>query len=278
MRGLTTQVVIGFAVLVVLGLNWMPGLDQRAEEYLVDAMADNLLIYATARSLNGIISVVQSIELSVSLGAGVAVNLGEILDPLNDLIERFSAFVLYGLAGLGLQKLVLIATSGLVMKVVTTVGLVLGYVAYLLRAELHNWLLRLVVLILMVRFAFIVEVGVIATLDSLYFDQQKNEAHSALQLAKTSLGQLREEYMAAISESGLYGGLWETVATIVGSDEQEGVANIAASAVVELIVITLVRGLILPLLFVWMLVIAGRLLLKPRGTREQLQMPGMEVE
>jgi hypothetical protein len=276
LRGLTTQVVIGLAVLVVLGLNWMPGLDQRAEEYLIDAMADNLLIYATARSLNGIISVVQSIELSVSLGAGVAVNLGEILDPLNDLVERFSAFVLYGLAGLGLQKLVLIATSGLVMKVVTTVGLVLGYVAYLLRAKLHNWLVRLVVLVLMVRFAFIVEVGVIATLDSLYFDQQKDEAHSALQLAKTSLGQLREEYMAAISESGLYGGLWETVATIVGSDEQEGVANIAASAVVELIVITLVRGLILPLAFVWMLVVAGRLLLNPRGKTEQ-QIPDMEV-
>jgi hypothetical protein len=269
--------VIGLAVLVVLGLNWMPGLDQRAEEYLNDAMADNLLIYATARSLNGIISVVQSIEFSVSLGAGLAVNLGEFLDPLNDLIERFSAFVLYGLAGLGLQKLVLIATSSLVMKVVTTVGLVVGYVVYLFRAELQNWFVRLVVLILMVRFAFIVEVGVIATLDSLYFDQQKDEAHSALQLAKTSIGQLREDYMALISESGLLGGLWETVATIVGSDEQEGVGDIAAGAVVELIVITLVRGLILPLLFVWMLFVAGRLLLNPRGNKEQQQIPDLEV-
>jgi hypothetical protein len=82
--------------------------------------------------------------------------------------------------------------------------------------------------------------------------------------------------MAAISESGLYGGLWESVATIVGSDEQEGVANIAASAVVELIVITLVRGLILPLLFVWMLVIAGRLLLNPRDDKGQPQIPDME--
>ncbi len=269
--------MIGLAVLVVLGLNWMPGLDQRAEGYLQNAMADNLLIYATARSLNGIISVVQSIELSVSLGAGVAVNLGEILDPLNDLIERFSAFVLYGLAGLGLQKLVLIATSSFVMKVVTTVGLVLGYVAWLFRASLHHWLVKLVVLVLMVRFAFIVEVGVIATLDALYFDQQQDEAHSALQLAKKSVGQLREEYLAVISEKGIYGGLWESVATIVGSDEQEGVADIAASAIVELIVITLVRGLILPLLFVWMLIIAGRLLLDPRGGRGPQQIAAMEV-
>ena len=241
-------------------------------------MADNLLIYATARSLNGIISVVQSIELSVSLGAGVAVNLGEILDPLNDLVERFSAFVLYGLAGLGLQKLVLIATSGLVMKVITTVALVLGYVSYVLRRELHSWLVRLVVLILLVRFAFIVEVGVIATLDAAYFDQEKDEAHSALQLVKTNLGQLREEYMAAISVNGLYGGLWETVATIVGDDEQEGVANIAASAVVDLIVITLVRGLILPLVFVWMLIVAGRLLISPRGNAGQQAIPGLETK
>ncbi|MBT3868748.1 MAG: hypothetical protein HN900_01380 [Gammaproteobacteria bacterium] len=33
------------------------------------AVADNLLIYATVRSLQGIISVVLSIELRVSLGA-----------------------------------------------------------------------------------------------------------------------------------------------------------------------------------------------------------------
>lgn len=245
-------------IVILLLANWWPGIDDRAETYLADAITDNLVIYATARSLNGLISVVQSIELSVSLGAGVGVNFGEVLDPLNDLIERFSTLVLYGLAGLGLQKLVLIGTSSLVMKVLVTVSLIAGVVFWLWRKTAQPWLVRLVLLLLLVRFAFVVEVGIIAALDTAYFDRQQAEAHSALRLARKSLGNLREQYMDAVKEKGIYSGLWETVDRIVGSDEQKGIAELTASAVVELIVIMLVRGLLLPLSFIWALIATAR--------------------
>jgi len=87
-----------------LALTWLPELDRAAQGYLANALSDNLLIYASSRELNPLVSVIQSIEISFSLGAGVAVNLGEVLDPLNDLFERFSAFILYGLADFFLFK------------------------------------------------------------------------------------------------------------------------------------------------------------------------------
>ncbi|MBO6702020.1 MAG: hypothetical protein JJ921_06745 [Pseudomonadales bacterium] len=246
--------------LATLILNWLPGLDAAAETYLADAITDNLIIFATARSLNAIISVIQSIELSVSLGAGMAVNLGEVLDPLNDLIERFSGFVLYGLAGLGLQKLVLVATSSLIMKIITTIAILGGLVNWLWQPERFQWLPRLVLMILMIRFAFVVEVGLIAGLDKLYFDGQKAEAHSALQLAQQSLSNLKDEYQEIIADQGFVSGTWEAAGSLFGTEEQSGITEITASAVVELIVITLVRGLLLPLAFVWLLiVVAGRL-------------------
>ncbi len=246
------------AIALALVLNWWPALDAEAEDYLANAVADNLVIYATARSLNAIISVVQSIELSVSLGAGVGVSLGEVLDPLNDLIERFSTLVLYGLAGLGMQKLVLIASSSILMKVLVTIALAAGCVSWIWRKQVRAWFVRLVLLLLLVRFAFVFQVGVIAVLDAAYFDRQQSEAHSALQIAKASLGNLREQYMSAVAEKGFYSGLWEAAATIVGSEEQDGVAELTARAVVELIVIMLVRGLILPLLFIWALLALAR--------------------
>lgn len=252
--------VIGAAVAALI-LNWLPGLDAAAEHYLAEAITDNLVIFATARSLNAIISVIQSIELSVSLGAGVAVNLGEVLDPLNDLIERFSGFVLYGLAGLGLQKLVLVATSSLIMKVITSVAIIAGLLAWLMKPGQAEWLPRLVMLLLIVRFAFIVEVGMIAGLDKLYFDEQKAEAHSALQLAQQSLANLRDEYQEIVANQGFISGTWEAAGSLFGTDEQSGITEITASAVVELIVITLVRGLLLPVLFIWLLVyLAGRII------------------
>lgn len=257
-------------VALTLALNWWPDLDQRAETYLAEAITDNLVIYATARSLNALISVIQSIELSVSLGAGVAVNFGEILDPLNDLIERFSALVLYGLAGLGIQKLVLVATSSLVMKALVTVALLGGCAVWVWRKTIQPWLVRLVLLLLLVRFAFVVEVGVIAGLDAVYFDRQTQQAHSALQVAQNSLSNLREQYLRAVDEKGIYSGLWDTAASIVGSAEQEGITELSARAVTELIVIMLVRGLLLPMVFLWLMIVLARWLVSaPLPTNRQ---------
>ena len=258
-----TQRRIGMSgiLLVVLVLNWWPALDEAAELYLAEAITDNLLIFATARSLNGIISVIQSIELSVSLGAGFGVHLGEILDPLNDLIERFSGFVLYGLAGLGLQKMVLVGTSSLFLKVLFTIVLVGVYLYWLFSDHLTRPLFRLLVLLLLVRFALVVEVGTIAALDQLYFDERTQQAHSALELVRDTLSNLRENYLKAASESGMAKGFLDAGTTLFGSEESGGISEIAASAIVELIVITLVRGLLLPLLFLWVLLAAFRRLL-----------------
>ena len=212
------RAVVGLLVLAVLALNWLPNLDAEATRYLDNAIADNLIIYATARSINGLISVIQSIELSVSLGAGLAVHLGEILDPLNDLIERFSGFVLYALAGLGLQKLVLAATSSLVMKAITTIALIAGFVLWTLDHKKHDWLLRALTLVLLVRFFFIVEIGTVTLLDKVYFDHRKTQAHTALELAQDQLGTLRKQYMKAAEDKGFFSGIWETASEVIGDE------------------------------------------------------------
>ena len=258
---LTKQFAAGFLVLVAVLLNWISYLDAAAEAYLAAAVTDNLIIYATARTLNGLISVIQSIQLSIGVGAGMGVNLGEMLDPLNDLIERFSSFVLYALAGLGVQKLVLVATSSLVMKVVTTIALIAGFFVWVVSGTVRHWTIRVSVLVILVRFFFVVEVGTVSVLDKLYFDHQKEEAHTALELAQEQLSNLRQDYMDAVKEGGIFSGTWNVASNLIGENNQQGVADLAASAVVELIVIMLMRGMLIPLLFVWLLIRCGQVLL-----------------
>lgn len=258
----TVRALVAIAVILALTLNWWPRLDETATDYLNHAITDNLVIYASARGLNGVISVIQSIVLSVSLGAGFEVALGEILDPLNDLIERFSAFVLYALAGLGLQKMVLIASSSLVMKILVSVTLVVGYVIWFVGRTRQYWFLRLLGLLLLVRFFLIVEVGTVALLDRVYFDSQTEKAQSALTLAREQLGTLRQQYLKSASESGILSGLSNTASSFIGDGEQDGIADLTARAVVELIVIMLVRGVLLPLVFLWLVFVLGRLLLR----------------
>ena len=258
---LMSQIAVVLLVILAILLNWSTQLDQAAEAYLANAVTDNLVIYATARTLNGLISVIQSIQVSIGVGASLGVNLGEVLDPLNDLIERFSAFVLFALAGLGLQKLVLVATSSVVMKTVTTLALIIGLMGWLIKNNPRHWLVRLSLLVVLVRFFFVVEVGTISALDTLYFDHQREQAHTARELAQDQLSKLRQAYMSAAADGNVFSGIWNTANSLVGGDNQLGIADLTASAIVELIVIMLVRSMLLPLLFLWAVFACSRLLL-----------------
>lgn len=93
-------------VLVAAPVDPMRPLDRRAETWLDEALLKGAGVYATARILNGSISVLQDSELQVSpAGVGASVAVGQILDPLNDMTERFSSVVVTALSVLALERM-----------------------------------------------------------------------------------------------------------------------------------------------------------------------------
>ncbi len=81
------------------------GLDAYAETIVDESLKRATYAYALARSFNAVISVIQESHLQVEPGGvGVSIALGEALDPINDLIERFSWVMLASLVSLGIQK------------------------------------------------------------------------------------------------------------------------------------------------------------------------------
>lgn len=77
-------------------------LDDVGRETAEQAFSRALVTFAIARTLNGVISVAQGTEVAVE-PAGVGVNFapGEVLDPINDLVERFSSVMLVATSVLG---------------------------------------------------------------------------------------------------------------------------------------------------------------------------------
>ena len=108
-RRRTTWTVIAAAAvaLAVTGLA-----DDASENYADEALKRALVTFAVARGLNGVISVAQGTEVAVEPG-GVGVNftVGQILDPINDLVEQFSSVMLVAASSLGLQKVLLTMTG-----------------------------------------------------------------------------------------------------------------------------------------------------------------------
>ena len=94
---------------------YLKTIDQNAitqnEQLLKKAMS----AFLVAKGLNAIVSVAQSTEI----GVGVTVAVGEILDPLNDLIEKFSWIMLASTASLAIQKITILISSWYVFKILT---------------------------------------------------------------------------------------------------------------------------------------------------------------
>ena len=98
------------AVGVALALTGLA--DDTSGEYADEAFKRALVTFAIARGLNGVISVAQGTEVAVEPG-GVGVNftVGQILDPINDLVEQFSSVMLVAASSLGLQNILLDMTA-----------------------------------------------------------------------------------------------------------------------------------------------------------------------
>ena len=104
----TSQVVTIVAVLLSVVLALIPATDEVGQSHVDTAFKRALVGYALARGLNGAISVAQGTEVAIQ-PAGVGVNFtpGQILDPVNDLVERFSWIMMLASSSLGIQKVLL---------------------------------------------------------------------------------------------------------------------------------------------------------------------------
>lgn len=130
------------ALLLVAALVALHGFDygQTTLAYLEQSSQRALAAFAIARGLNAAISVIQSAEVGLTLGISAALSPGEVLDPLNDLIERFSLVMLVASVALWLVRL----CGGLLFEASLLWGVTLLFVSSLaLRRSSLPWGRRL---------------------------------------------------------------------------------------------------------------------------------------
>lgn len=101
-------VTLGVIFALVLLACWSGQLETIAKHEAEEARNRVLVAFALSRTLNGVISVAQGTEIALQpAGVGVTLTAGEMLDPLNDLVERFSLLAL--VASISLEGQLLLA-------------------------------------------------------------------------------------------------------------------------------------------------------------------------
>ena len=112
------KLFISLIILLILFLNFGMNVDEKAMLILDESFNRAMSAFGLAKALNAIISLIQGTELSLTpVGIGMNFSIGEVLDPFNDMVERFSWVMLFSSVSLGLQKLLLILSSKVFLQV-----------------------------------------------------------------------------------------------------------------------------------------------------------------
>ena len=150
--------LLSIVLLLAAILSVTPFVDQRAAADYEQLFQRALVTFALARTINGMISVVQGTEIALQpAGVGVTLTPGEILDPVNDLVERFSWIMLGATISLGVQNVLLEISAWWAIQLLVT-ALALWLILRLWYpgqgpAVYRRLLRRMFLLLLLIRFA-----------------------------------------------------------------------------------------------------------------------------
>ena len=112
MKSLYLKTVFSFFLVFSITFSYTHTLDNLAQKNIDSSLKRALVSFGSARALNAVISVIQGTEISIEpMGVGMTLAPGEALDPINDLVERFSMVMLASSTSIGIQKIFLQISS-----------------------------------------------------------------------------------------------------------------------------------------------------------------------
>ena len=243
----------------------LPVTDDVGQSHVDNAFKRALVGYALARGLNGAISVAQGTEVAIQ-PAGVGVNFapGEILDPVNDLVERFSWIMMLASSSLGVQKVLLSmsAWNGLLVSLFVVGVLLVMCVLWRRLHGLRPVMQRLFLFVLILRFMM---PAISVANDWVYrtfLEADYISATVVLEEAQQAIGTINDEVMEERREEpgtlldrarDIYKQALQQVDIDRRLDEYRLAAESISENTIRLVVVFLMQTLVFPLVFMFVM-------------------------
>lgn len=261
------RLALSLALAAALACAFAGVLDRPAQAYAQSALARAMVTFGVARTLNGVISVVQETEVGLQpAGVGVALMPGQLLDPVNDLVERFSWIMLASAVSLGMQSSLIRMSAWWPGDLLVAVA-VLVLLWLLWRPAgggvLRPMLGRAAVMVLFLRFVMPSLLLVTGLLSSAFLQQEQVEATQKLLETADEVSTLAREVEAQAQPAPLDRSLIERLGQYVGDripgldvgeriERARAVLAEATGQVVTLITSFLLETVVIPLVLLWL--------------------------
>ena len=202
---LCRAMIVGAVSLVLIAVSFHGGLDVFAQEQVAETTNESIGIYVVSRAINALVSVLQTSQVNVPLLASAQV--GQMLDPVNDAVERLSSIVVWAVGSLFVQRILLeVAASPVFKWILCSIGVVT--IAVLLLAESgrvrmwccqvfsvsdrglergRDWLVRIFVVAAIFRFIIPVFIGISFLVSQMFLATEIAKSREQLSVLRTQV-------------------------------------------------------------------------------------------
>lgn len=261
------------ALLLVAAVALGGWLDGPATDRNDDVFRRALLTLAAARALDAAVSLAQGTEIALQpAGMGLTVSAGELLDPVNDLLEQFSSLMLVATTSLGLQGLLVRASAwwplSLLLALAALGRLVVAWAPERVTPDWRRRSRQAFVVLLLLRFALPAFALVSGVIFDRFLEPDRAEAVALIEATTGDVQELERLEDPAAPDAGWrdrvsswFAETFETLdveARLVAFRDR---VNEVVEQVVRLVVVFSLQTILLPLAFLWVLPRLGALVL-----------------
>ena len=242
-------------------------LDAQGKEHIDKNFTQSVLVFGSAKSLNAVISLAQGTEVDLPF---FTIAIGEILDPINDLIEQFSLVMLASMVSLGIQKIMLSFVSTDIYNYILVCGITLfnlwilsGIKKYL---SFRSLLFKTVMVLVFLRFA----VPLMGFVNEFTYNSFVKQEYNIVQLNE-KIVQIKEDVnditLKSIDkkESSLLSKFTEKFDSTYYTNqikEYEKAVDNSTEYIVSLIIVFIFQTILLPLVFLVFLYYFSKMILR----------------
>ena len=239
------QIATSLCLLALLVGSWLAPLDVPATQQVDAGLRRALVTFASARALNGAISVVQGTQIDAQPGGvGLTLAPGQLLAPINDLVKHFSNFMLMASVAFGIQKMLIVISSYWAISLVLTVTGAVWAGLYLRQQSPPSWISKMLILLLMLRFAIPIVVLGSSVLSEKFMAAEYAESIKSIDAATENV----DGGKAVNGPSKWWKPPMPSIPNFEGMIEK---MKQSADHIVKLMVIFLLQTLLIPLLLLW---------------------------
>lgn len=234
-------------------------LDTQGKELIDKAFTQAIIVFGSAKALNAVISLAQGTELDLPF---LTVAIGQVLDPINDLVEQFSLIMLASMTSLGIQKILLgFVTNGWFNLLLALNLIILNlwmFIRFKNDANIRTLFFKITVVLVFLRFA----VPLMGYVNEMAYEHFVKPQYNIEQLNENIIGVKEEvskvthETIKQKEEQSFLSKVTEKFDSNYYAqkiEEYKKAADNSSEYIVDLIVVFIFQTIVLPLIFLMIL-------------------------